>query len=117
MRLRVWSLALLSVLRIQHCHELWCRLQMQLGSHIAVALATALIRPLAWEPPNAVEAALEKAKKQKNKQTNKKNRPCRDTHCDLQCHRFSLGNSLFNKFCFPKIQYMYGEKQTFLFII
>ena len=27
--------------------------------------ATALIRPLAWEPPYAVEAALEKAERQK----------------------------------------------------
>ena len=30
------------VLRIQHCHELWCRLA-----------TTALIRPLVWEPPYA----------------------------------------------------------------
>ena len=29
--------------------------------------ATAPIRPLAWEPPYAVGAALEKAKRQKNK--------------------------------------------------
>ena len=35
---------------------LWCRLA-----------ATALIRPLAWEPPYAVEAALEKAKRPKKK--------------------------------------------------
>ena len=34
MRLRVQSLALLSGLRIQHCYELWCRLQTQLGSYI-----------------------------------------------------------------------------------
>ena len=39
MRSRVWSLALLSGLRIQSCHELWCRLQTQLGSGVAVALA------------------------------------------------------------------------------
>ena len=32
---------LLSGLTIQHCHELWCRLHMQLGSRIAVALAQA----------------------------------------------------------------------------
>jgi len=31
-------LALLSGLRIRRCHELWCRLQMRLGSRIAVAL-------------------------------------------------------------------------------
>ena len=35
---------------------LWCRLA-----------ATALIRPLAWEPPYAMGAALEKAKRQKDK--------------------------------------------------
>ena len=29
-------------------------------------VATALIRPLSWEPPYAVGAALEKAKRQKN---------------------------------------------------
>ena len=38
-RLWVRSLALLSGLRIQRCPELWCRLQTQLGSGIAVALA------------------------------------------------------------------------------
>ena len=38
MRLQVLSLALLSGLRIRRCHELWCSLQMWLGSHIAVAL-------------------------------------------------------------------------------
>ena len=37
-RLQVQSLALLSGLRIQHCYELWCRLQMQLGSGVAVAM-------------------------------------------------------------------------------
>ena len=38
---RMWvrSLALLSGVRIWHCHELWCRLQSRLGSRIAVALA------------------------------------------------------------------------------
>ena len=38
MRLQVRSLALISGLRIWHCHELWCRSQMQLGSHTAVAV-------------------------------------------------------------------------------
>ena len=27
-----------SGLKIQHCHELWCRSQMRLGSHVAVAM-------------------------------------------------------------------------------
>ena len=35
----VRSLVLLSGLRIQHCHELWCRSQMRLGSQVAVAVA------------------------------------------------------------------------------
>ena len=34
--------------------------------------ATALIRPLAWEPPYAAAAALEKAKRQKVKKKKKK---------------------------------------------
>ena len=38
-RMQVQSLAFLRGLRIQHCHELWCRLQTQLGSHVAVAVA------------------------------------------------------------------------------
>ena len=32
MRIWVWSLASLNGLRILHCHELWCRSKMQLGS-------------------------------------------------------------------------------------
>ena len=38
MRTQVWSLALLRGLRIQCCHELWCRSQMQLGSGVALAV-------------------------------------------------------------------------------
>ena len=69
MRLRVGSLALLSGLMIQRCHELRCGSQMQLGSCVAVALATptAPIQPLAWEPPYAIGSALEKDKKTKKK--------------------------------------------------
>ena len=36
---QVRSLASLHGLRIQRCHELWCRLQTQLGSRVAVAVA------------------------------------------------------------------------------
>ena len=39
MRLRVQSLASLSGLRIRGCRELWCRLQTQLGSRVAMAVA------------------------------------------------------------------------------
>ena len=47
---------------------LWCRL-----------VATALIRPLAWEPPYAVEADLEKVKRQK--QTKLKKKIFRSSRC------------------------------------
>ena len=39
--MQVPSLASPSGLRIQHCRELWCRSQMQLGSRTAVAVAVA----------------------------------------------------------------------------
>ena len=38
-RIQVRSLPSLSGSGIQHCRELWCRLQTQLGSRIAVAVA------------------------------------------------------------------------------
>ena len=41
MRTQVWSLASLSGLRIQHCLELWCRLQMWPRSGVAVAVVQA----------------------------------------------------------------------------
>ena len=48
------------------CLELWCRLQMQLASGVAVAVcrlvATDPIRPLAWEPPCAMSMALKRQK-------------------------------------------------------
>ena len=50
----VQSLASLSGLRIWHCCELRCR-----------PAATALIRPLAWEPPHAAGTALKGKKKKK----------------------------------------------------
>ena len=61
MRMRVRSLGLLSVLRIQRCHELWCRSQMQLGFGIAMAQ----IQPLAWELLYATPATSLKKKKKK----------------------------------------------------
>ena len=72
MRLRVRSQPLLSGLRIRHgvgrrhgsdptLLWLWRRL-----------VATALIGPLAWEPPYAAHVALEKQKDQKKKKKKKK---------------------------------------------
>ena len=60
MRMQVWSLALLSGLRILHCCELWCRLA-----------AAALIWPLAWELPYATGAALKRPGKKKKRKKNK----------------------------------------------
>ena len=59
----VRSLVSLSGLRIpaRRCCDLWCRSQTLPGFGVAP------IRPLAWEPPYAVGAALEKTKKQKQK--------------------------------------------------
>ena len=43
---------------IQHCRELWCRLQMRLRYHVAVPVA--VIRPLAWKLTYAASAAQSK---------------------------------------------------------
>ena len=61
LRLQAQSLALLSGLRIRRCRELCCR-----------PASTAPIQPLAWEPPCAMEAAQEMAKRQKKKKPQKK---------------------------------------------
>ena len=60
MTTRVRSRAMFSGIKIQHCHELWLKLQMELGSHVAVAAA--LIWPLAWELLHAMGTALLKKK-------------------------------------------------------
>ena len=53
--------------KVQHCHELWCRLQTRLRSHVIVAVAVAMamssraaapIGPLAWELLYAMGVAL-----------------------------------------------------------
>ena len=41
MRMWVQSLASISGLRMQHCCKLWCRLQMQLGSGVAMTVVQA----------------------------------------------------------------------------
>ena len=66
MRLQVQSLASLSELRIWRCCGLWCRLEMRLGSRIAMAVASAgscgSESTPAWELPCAVDSALKKKK-------------------------------------------------------
>ena len=68
MKTQAPSLASISGLRNRRCCELWCRLQTQLGSGVAMALgrpvAAAPIQLLAWETPYATGVAV------KNKQTN-----------------------------------------------
>ena len=67
MKLQVWSLALLSGLRIWNYYELWYRLQTWLRSCVAVAVVWASSCSsdwtLTWEPPHALGAVLKKAKK------------------------------------------------------
>ena len=71
MRFRVQSLPLLSGLTIRRCVS--CGVGRRLGSEPELLwlwcrlVATALIRPLAWEPPYAAGAAQEIAKRQKKK--------------------------------------------------
>ena len=57
--------------KIQHCRELWCRLQTRLRSQDPAWLwcrlaATASIGPLAWEPSYAVSLVLKSKKKERN---------------------------------------------------
>ena len=59
-------------------------------------VATAPIRPLAWEPPYAVTAAQEMAKRQKNKQTNKQKKQRtinKQTKKHIQSSRKSKGQN------------------------
>ena len=70
MRMQVWSLALLSGLRIPHCLELQClglrcSLDLALPWLWHILEAAARIWALAWELPYAVGAALKKEKKKK----------------------------------------------------
>ena len=70
MRTQVLLLALLSGLRIWHCHGLWC--SHKRSSDLALLwlwyrpAATALIQFLAWELPCATGVALERQRKKKN---------------------------------------------------
>ena len=67
MRLWVRPLALLSGLRIQCGVGCRCGSDPELLCLWYSLVATTLIRPLAWEPPYAAGAALEKAKRRKKK--------------------------------------------------
>ena len=76
MRTQVRSLASISGLRIWHCRELWRRWQTRLGFGVLWLwrrpVATAPIRPLAWEAPYDVGVALKKKKKEEREAKNRK---------------------------------------------
>ena len=71
MSLQVLSLASLSGLRIQHCHELGVGCRRDLDSELLWLwhrpASVAPIGPLAWEPPYATGVALKNKTKQKQK--------------------------------------------------
>ena len=73
MRLWVRSLASLSGIRIQHCCELWCRLQRWLRCGIAVAMVWTSGYSSHWTPSMGTPyaAALDKTKKKKKKKKKK----------------------------------------------
>ena len=71
MRTGVQSLASLSELRIQHCHELQCRLQMRLRSGIAMAVLQAGSCSSDLTPSLGTSIYL-RCDPRENKQTNKK---------------------------------------------
>ena len=85
MRTQVWSLALFSGLRIQHCPELWGRSQTWLGWiwHLpwlwCRSAAIASTQPLAWELSYVLGMALKnwrKQRKQQSKQASKQETVC-----------------------------------------
>ena len=76
MRTQVQSLNSLSGLRIQHCLELWCRWQMQLGSGVAVAVAQAGSYSSNSTPSLGTSIMLwVRPYKEKNKKTKKQKNP------------------------------------------
>ena len=75
MRTWVQSLALFSGLRIRHCHEPCCRLQMWLRSHMAVAVALNVASSYSSSSNPGLETSIYcgcSPKKTKNKNNKKK---------------------------------------------
>ena len=87
MRLQVRSLPLLSGLRIWRCYELWCRSQMQLRSHVAVAVLQASGYSSDWTPSLGTSICREsgprngKRTKKKKKSRKKKHFSVRSSCC------------------------------------
>ena len=84
MRMQVWSPALLSGLRIHCCHEQWGRLQVQIGSGMAVAVAKANSYSLDSTPSLGTSICQECGpKKEKKKRSRGQGRSYRKI-CQLQ---------------------------------
>ena len=81
MRMRVWSLASLTGLRIQRCCEPWCRSQMQLGSCVAVAVVVAGSYSSSWTPSLGTSMYLNVALKRQKDQKKKENCIWWRSHC------------------------------------
>ena len=74
-RLQVRPLASLSELRIRCCREVWCRLQMWLGSCIAMAVVQARSHSSNWTPSQGTSKCHRcSPKKTKNKNKKTKNK-------------------------------------------
>ena len=91
-RLRVLSLALISGLSIQHCREQWYSRSVLLWLWHRLA-AVALIRPLAWEPPYAVIAALKRKKKKKKRRKKQTNKIHNSLFIITQCKSIFINNN------------------------
>ena len=79
MRLQVPSLALLSGLRIQHCRELWCRLQTWLRSRVAVGLVQASGYSSDWTPGRGTSICRRSGPRKGKKKNQKKEPPQKKT--------------------------------------
>ena len=94
MKLRVRSLALLLGLRIRRCRELWCRLQMRLGSHVTVVLVWASGYS-SDSTPSLGTSICRGSGPRKGKKTKNKNK----THTWPDSSRKSCGDSPFYPCC------------------
>ena len=83
MRMQVGSLASLSGLRIQRYCELWCRLQMQLRSGVAVAVAG--LYSSDWTPSLGTSICRGCGPKKTHTQKTQKNPQKTSVHCSLIC--------------------------------
>ena len=86
MRMPVCSLASLSGLRIQHCHERWYRSQTQFGSHVAVAVAVSCSSDLTPHLETSIYLgySLKKQKKKRKKERKRETNKPEHTYTSLE---------------------------------